>query len=91
MTPPGVTQAPELLTDACVCYDDGTLCVCPPTEKFLRSRGAAMTAEQRQWCVAEIRAVEGWSDYQPDGDDDALKRDVLSAWRDYARDKGLLR
>lgn len=51
----------------------------------------AMTQEQRDWCLAEISAVEGWdSRYHVDEDDASLAGSVLHAWADYARDKGLM-
>lgn len=71
-------------------------CVCGPTERVLRAHMhpqwnvEPLTEEQRAWCVAEIRSIEGWSDYQMPVKDSVLASDVLSAWRDYARDKGLI-
>lgn len=83
----------------CVCYDSQAQpCVCLPTERVLRwwsQQGNAgcnlMTAAQREWCLDEIASVEGYKreDYelQPDAD---VARDVLNAWRDYCRDKGMI-
>jgi hypothetical protein len=68
-------------------------CICDRLERIVRAHiGAAlapMTEAQRAWCVAEIRSIEGWSDYQLPVKDSVLARDVLSAWNDYVRDKGL--
>ena len=69
--------------------------MCSPVEKLLRAHRdenwhpPQFTEEQRPWCVSEIRSVEGWDDYQLPVKDSVLAGDVLSAWRDYARDKGL--
>ena len=74
-------------------------CVCPSVERALRAfmerrpgTPAAMTPDQRAWCLAEIGSVEGYvrADYE-DVADSALARGVLNAWTDYARDKGALR
>lgn len=81
----------------CPCFGTGYVgaCVCDPIEKCLRAHTIqtwhppALTEEQRAWCLAEIRSVEGWSDYQLPVKDSVLASDVLSAWRDYARDKGV--
>ena len=72
-------------------------CGCPPMERALRGWARsdtampAMTAEQRQFCLDEIKQVEGYdvADWQ-DGSDHAVAATVLSAWLDYCRDKGLL-
>jgi hypothetical protein len=72
-------------------------CVCSPEEKALRAwayhgRTEAMTAEQRAWCLGQIRQVEGYASADHVGDSDAaLAKVVLGAWRDYARDIGVLR
>lgn len=65
-------------------------CICPASERALRA-GAALTDEQREWCLGEVASVEGYA--RSDGEDlnDAdLGRLVLAAWADFARDKGLL-
>lgn len=69
-------------------------CECGPQERYLRAvtRGdAILNPGQREWCLSEIDQVEGYSraDYAHE-EDDAIARGVLSAWTDYARDKGLL-
>jgi hypothetical protein len=50
-----------------------------------------MTAQQREFCLAEIASVEGHSraDYETATDAD-LAAETLSAWVDFCRDKGLL-
>lgn len=51
----------------------------------------AMSQEQRDWCLAEISCVEGWdSRYHVEEDDASLAKNVLYAWADYTRDKGLM-
>lgn len=52
---------------------------------------APMTQEQRAACLSEISSIEGYraEDYQ-NSPDKELAAGVLSAWTDYARDKGLL-
>jgi hypothetical protein len=75
--------------------DEG--CVCGGDERVLRAynrgqRGLEpMTQDQRQWCLDEIRQVEGYDikDYMQYSDAD-LANGVLSAWTDYCRDKGLI-
>lgn len=71
-------------------------CVCPDMERALRAwKGGddmpSMTQEQRAACLDEIEQVEGWrrSDHEHLSDKD-LASDVLSAWLDYCRDKGLM-
>ena len=50
----------------------------------------AMNVQQREWCLHEINAVEGWNrdDYEAVPDQE-LARAVVQAWGDYARDKGV--
>lgn len=82
----------------CVCFgaEHAGACICDNVEKYLRAltsqtwNAPPMTEEQRAWCVAEIRSIEGWSDYQVPIKDSVIASDVLSAWRDYARDKGVI-
>lgn len=96
------TEMPEVPDVDCACipvvefFDYG--CVCGPDERFLRhlARGWSdyvMTTEQKTWCAAEIRAC-GDATHQPDHfddyDDQDMAKAVLSAWSDYARDKGLI-
>lgn len=71
-------------------------CVCLPTERALRGwqSGAIlvrMTPEQREWCLQEIGRVEGCdrADYE-NGSDAEVAAGVLTAWREYCRNKGLL-
>lgn len=73
----------------------GDACFCSPTERGLRAIKAgaspyAMTAAERDWCLEQVRAVEGWDDHPADDPDDYLARAVLCAWLDFCRDKGLL-
>jgi hypothetical protein len=50
-----------------------------------------MTEEQREWCRDQIASVEGNERDDCDGmGDAAMANGVLSAWADFARDKGLL-
>lgn len=78
------------------CTGDETHCVCLDMERALRGwvRGDAippMTTEQRASCLSEIGRVEGYRQADHESEPDAqLARTVLSAWTDYARDKGLL-
>ena len=71
-------------------------CVCGPEERVLRAfldpnTPLKMTPEQREWCYAEIDAIESHdrSDYEA-GTDAELARGVLNAWTDYCRGQGLL-
>ena len=61
-----------------------------PAEKALRA-GAALTPEQREWAADEIASVEGYTrpDLSTISDAD-LGREVLDAWIDFCRDKGLI-
>ena len=74
----------------------GLGCVCDPTERALRAWGwgiydVPMTSEQREWALNEIGQVEGYNRADHEGDDDRmLARNVMSAWADFCRDKGLL-
>lgn len=71
-------------------------CVCSWGERGLRlfmwrMNTAPMTPGQRDWCLDEIAAVEGFdrSDYA-DRPDHELAGGVFEAWVDFCRDKGLL-
>lgn len=76
------------------------MCICDDTERSLRAWGAgtvpaAMTPEQRTWCIDQIRSAGDATDQPTDDElatmgDAELARGVIFAWRDYARDKGLL-
>lgn len=72
-------------------------CACAPMERALRAWSGgyegipAMTAEQRNACLDEIGQVEGWiRSEHADLSDGDLARNVLSAWMDFCRDKGLI-
>lgn len=71
-------------------------CMCEDAERALRAwmRGSAampMTTDQREWALAEIGSVEGYSRSDYEGGDDAMiAGGVLDAWTDFCRDKGLL-
>jgi hypothetical protein len=83
---------PEVPQTACQCGDPWNAhgCMCEDEEKFLRA-GGPFTPAQREWCLSEIAAVEGYSRADHETENDAqLGRTVLSAWRDYCRDKGLM-
>ena len=78
--------------DRCICEFE--YCVCERAERALhmfRHGDEKMTPEQREECLEQIGAVEGYerSDYEkaPDAE---LAHMVLCAWTDYCRDKGLL-
>lgn len=74
----------------------GSYCICGLEERALRAfkGGCApnpMTPKQREWCLDEIGSVEGYerSDFE-DATDANLATNVIGAWVDYCRDKGLL-
>lgn len=78
------------------CMGEDEHCVCADMERAMRGwiRGdqiPPMTEAQRNCCLDEIGRVEGnvraEHEHLPDGQ---LARDVLSAWTDFARDKGLI-
>lgn len=92
-----ISEMPNLPDAACRCFDLDTEmvdCMCGDSERVLRAiqRGEIrLTDNQREWCKAEIDKVEGYSrDEYALADDLTLALGVLSAWTDYARDKGLL-
>lgn len=70
--------------------ENGEGCQCGISERVLRS-GHTLTPAQREWCLCEIGRVEGYNraDHENETDKE-LGRTVLSAWVDYARDKGLM-
>lgn len=85
----------------CYCYPaqynvEQPPCLCLAAEKALRMISAGrldtpLSPEERQECFAEIDKVEGYSSQGMEQDTDAqVASTVLSAWTDYARDKGLL-
>jgi hypothetical protein len=82
------------------CWEDGedgaAGCICSAGERALRAwndkrHSAPMTVEQREWCLQQIGRVEGYDrkDHETDPDP-VLAGNVLSAWADFCRDKGLL-
>ena len=78
------------------CMGDEEYCACPDMERALRGWvagkvGVPMTQDQRMRCLSEIGRVEGYevADYTY-ATDASLAGGVLSAWTDYARDKGLI-
>lgn len=81
----------------CVCeLEDPGDCFCTKAEKALRyiagnPLGVKLSPAAREQCLTEIDSVEGYDrkDYENVSDAD-LANTVLDAWRDYARDKGLL-
>lgn len=92
-------EMPDLPDVPCLCFDagppdDGPGCMCGASERVLRHvlRGQiALTPEQRDWALKQIGAVEGYdsADYVGRADYE-VAQGVMSAWLDYARDKGLL-
>jgi hypothetical protein len=93
---PGVTSQP------CQCHGSVWVptakdCICPPTERFIRAYShdengelPALTPEQRAWMLDQIGRVEGYTRAEHENDSDKwLAVAVLSAWRDFARDKGI--
>lgn len=78
----------------CQCGDDLPGCICQPEEKALRAIMAGcyrpMTPAEREWCMREIIAVEGYRSEDAEGTDADVARTVLNAWKDYCLDKGLL-
>lgn len=83
---------PQCVQDACeyqniCCGDEAAL------RHFTYNRNdiPPMTPEQREWCLAEIKSVEGYDVAGLDRCTDMLlAKTVLHAWADYARDKGLM-
>lgn len=96
--------APELPGVKCQCMVCAADCICPPNELALRAwssisnivtgqstAGRAMTPGEREWCFQEIDQVEGYCRANHANETDSqLARVVLNAWRDYARDKGMI-
>lgn len=83
---------------ACLIEEDqrNGSCMCMQAERALRhiaaGNGPPMTAEQRAWCIREVVSVEGYSesDANEQTTDKDLAHNVLCAWVDYCRDKGML-
>lgn len=73
-----------------------THCVCGESEKALRGWinnriQTPMTPAQREWCLKEIDNVEGFDRLDYLNETDAqLALGVISAWKSYCEDKGLL-
>lgn len=78
------------------CMGDEKFCVCGDAERSLRAWVGRndmppMTPEQRSFCLDEIGRVEGWVREEHVNDTpEQLARNTLSAWSDYAHDKGLI-
>lgn len=88
------------LADYCCMPEElfcSTDCCCGSTERVLhayqdqRPDLPLMTVEQRLWCVDQIRQVEGRVAIEyADLPDALLAGEVLVAWTDYCKDKGLI-
>lgn len=94
----GFMRIPDPLPEvSCVCLEPGWTCQCTDDERALRNWEAgltavAMTPAQREWCLEEISAVEGYRREEYEASSDAgLAGGVLSAWADFCRDKGIWR
>lgn len=94
----GVPTFPEVPC-SCLCEEDQRDggCMCQNAERALRQIAAGnatkpMNHEQRAWCIREVVAVEGYSesDANENTPDCELAHNVLCAWVDYCRDKGML-
>lgn len=89
-------EMPNLPSVPCHCVGplDQAYCMCGDSEKVLRHivwTNGKLSNDQREWCLSEIDRIEGHSraDYKL-CDDATVAAGVLSAWVDYARDKGLM-
>lgn len=91
-------EMPNLPSAPCACWDPQDQaeigCVCGDSERVLRHivrTHGKLSDDQREWCLREIDQVEGHSraDFKL-CDDATIAAGVMSAWVDYARDKGLL-
>ena len=88
---------PRIVGCPCFGSEYAGACICGDIEKVMRAYGspnfnpAPMTPEQRDWCFKELDDIEGHSrlDGGENPTDEMLSRCMLSAWQDYARDKGL--
>jgi len=89
-------EVSPLDTIAAACACDHKPCICPTTTRVLQfvmssPPGAYFTEEQRKWCLKEIGFFELHRAERYVGHDDTvLARGVMEAWRDYAREQGLL-
>ena len=91
-------EMPDLPEAECRCFSpedfEETGCVCGASERVLRAiqdGRIRLNSEQREWCMAEISSIEGYTREEYEMADDAtVAHAVLCAWMDYARDKGLL-
>lgn len=89
---------PRIVGCPCFGSEYADACVCSADEKVLRAYTQpthwhlpAMSDAQREWCETEIRSVEGHDTDELRGLSDAdLASEVLHAWQDYCRDKGLI-
>lgn len=87
----------QVIVKCCCSVGEAVGCQCGPIERVLRtymnnpSELPPMNPTQREWCLLEIKSVEGYNSKEHETDTDAqLARTVLSAWMDYCRDKGML-
>lgn len=98
--PPAALTMPGAAAIPCLCIRTPAAagCACDTDERALRAwayngHTVPMTAEQKAWCADQVRRCSDATD-QPDSFDDhtdeQLARAVLSAWQDFARDKGLI-
>lgn len=76
------------------CFCRQYFCLCGTTERVLRGYSEGyklppMTDAQRNYCINQIKMVEGF-DYTEHLSDMDLARTVLDAWTDYCRNQGLL-
>ncbi len=78
--------------DCCPCADAQG--VGAGAERVLRHIvhvGGKLTDRQREWCMSEINKVEGHCSADVvQADDATVAAEVLCAWLDYCRDKGML-
>lgn len=83
----------------CKCFNDRRSCLCQDGERALHHYAAKntlppMTPEQRAWCLAEVRSVEGMDsetrELEDGADDNTYAHYTLRAWIEYCRDKGLI-
>lgn len=98
--PPAALTMPGAAAIPCLCIREPEAgeCACDADERALRAwayngHAVPMTAEQKAWCADQVRRCSDATD-QPDSfdgyTDEQLARAVLSAWVDFARDKGLI-
>lgn len=92
--PPSKELFPDRFSVPCCQGPDADGCACGFTEeRVLRAVIGGlrpMTPEERAWCSDQIASVEGHEAPPADWSDADVAREVLSAWVDYCRDKGML-